>query len=309
MLKRTITGLVILAVTVGFIFLKQFSPLFFDAFALIIIFGSIFEVINAYKKGNNNPYSTLLYLSPLLGFIGILTARKLYAGVDSRIVFGSFLSLFVVAIIVLILSLTFDILGTAKNRKQQEENITDNQTFIDAFKKTKITMQILAYPVLPLMFLLLINSLSYQLGFLGLVLTFAVAMMTDTFAYLFGRMFGKRKFIPEVSPKKTIAGVIGGFVGGIIAAGLVFILFYFTNYFDILNNVSLFASISSLAVVGLLGSYITQLGDLIASSLKRKVDLKDYSNIFPGHGGFMDRVDGQMFVAVLTFIILSLTFV
>lgn len=308
MLKRTITGLIILIITAGFVLLKQFSPLFFDTFALIIIFGSIFEVIKAYKKGNNEPYSLLLYLSPVISFVGILVARKLYAGIDSRIILSSFLVLFLTAIIVLMLSLTFDILTAAKNRKQQESS-QESQPFIDAFKKTKITMQILAYPVLPLMFLILINSLSYQLGFLGLVLTFAVAMMTDTFAYLFGRMFGKRKFIPEVSPKKTIAGVIGGFVGGIIAAGLVFVIFYFTNYFDILNNVSLIASISSLAIVGLFGAYITQLGDLIASSLKRKVDLKDYSNIFPGHGGFMDRVDGQMFVAVLSFIILALTFV
>ena len=61
--------------------------------------------------------------------------------------------------------------------------------------------------------------------------------------------------------------------------------------------------------IGIFGAYITQLGDLIASALKRKVDLKDYSNIFPGHGGFMDRVDGQMFVSVLTYLILLFFFV
>ena len=74
----------------------------------------------------------------------------------------------------------------------------------------------------------------------------------------------------------------------------------------LLYNVNIYLTIFVFLIIGVVGSYINQLGDLIASSLKRKVGLKDYSNIFPGHGGFMDRVDGQMFVAVFVYLILTM---
>ena len=309
MLKRTLTGAVILLITIGFVLLKQFNNLFFDAFALIVMCCSLYETINAYKKAGKKPHTALLFLAPLFIYVGLLFSRRLYAGIDVRVIFGSIISLIIVAVIMLMAFLTLDIMLAAKSRKLSGEMPEEELVKIDAFSSSKVSMQILAYPILPLSFFLLLNNLSYQLSFLGIILTFAVAMMTDTFAYLFGRAWGKRKFIPEVSPKKTIAGVVGGFVGGVIGSALVFVFFYFTPYFDILNNVDLFSAITAVALIGILGSYITQLGDLIASSLKRKVGIKDYANIFPGHGGFMDRFDGQMFVAFLSFIVLVLFFV
>ena len=68
-------------------------------------------------------------------------------------------------------------------------------------------------------------------------------------------------------------------------------------------------SITAFAIIGFVGSYANQLGDLIASAYKRKAGIKDFSNIFPGHGGFMDRVDGMMFVSVVIYITLTLLFV
>jgi len=134
-------------------------------------------------------------------------------------------------------------------------------------------------------------------------------MLTDTIAYLIGRAFGKRKFVPEVSPKKTIAGMVGGFIGGIIGALACFFIFYYTDLFTALNVIGFTKSITTFIIVGVVGSYINQLGDLIASALKRKGGLKDYGHIFPGHGGFMDRFDGMMFVSALIYIVFMLMLV
>ena len=177
------------------------------------------------------------------------------------------------------------------------------------FDRTKNTLMVIAYPVLPLSFMYVLNHIGYQLGYVGIVLIFTVAMMTDTCAYLVGCSLGKRRFIPEVSPKKSIAGVVGGFLGGLIGVALAFVFFYFTKWFDILNTFSLTKTIVCFTVIGFIGSYANQLGDLVASAYKRKAGIKDFSNIFPGHGGFMDRVDGMMFVSVVIYIALSLFFV
>ena len=254
MLKRTLTGAVILLVTALFIFLKQFSALFFDAFVLIIAYASLFEVIGAYKKAGKKPHTITLGVVPAIVFTGFIIARRYHAGIPSKIAFGGIFAMMFVAVFMLILWLTFDILIAAENRKKQQVEEISN---VDAFERTKISMQIFAYPLIPIMFFFALNNLPYDFAYIGIILTFAVAMMTDTFAYLFGRFFGKKKFIPEISPKKTIAGVVGGFVGGIIAAALVFVFAYFSPYFEVFKQAKLSVSILSFALIGVFGSYIT----------------------------------------------------
>ena len=308
MLKRTLTGLVILLVTAGFVLLKQFNSLFFDAFALIIMYASIIEVINAYKKAGKKAHTAVLLCLPAMMFIAISIVKHIYADYFysiEKLSYATLISFIIIAVVALMVFLTIDIISAGRLRKKNQE-IDEN---FDAFAKTKISMQILAYPILPLSFFFLLNIMPYDVGYIGIILTFAVAMMTDTCAYLFGRAWGKRKFIPEVSPKKTIAGVVGGFIGGLAAASLCFLFVQFTSYFWLFKRIVDFESAKyAFLIIGLIGSYINQLGDLIASSLKRKVGIKDFSNIFPGHGGFMDRVDGQMFVAVFVYLIFTIFF-
>jgi len=304
MLKRTLTGLVILIITAGFVLLKQFNSLFFDAFVLIMMYASLIEVIKAYKKGNQQSHTAVLLCVPALMFLATCVVRRLYVDDVKMINFSAIISFLTIAILMILVCLTIDIIIAGKNRKANQE-IDEN---VDAFVKTKISMQIFAYPILPLSFFLLLNILPYDIGYVGIILTFAVAMMTDTSAYLFGRFLGKRKFIPEVSPKKTIAGVVGGLLGGIIAASICYNFAFFTPYFDMFYHYNLESAKIPFLIIGVVGSYINQLGDLIASSLKRKVGIKDYANIFPGHGGFMDRVDGQMFVAVFVYLVLTIYF-
>lgn len=298
MKKRLPTSIAILVFTLGFVLLKQFSPLFFDAFAFIMMMGSIIEIIRIHKKQNKQIDVPVLVLVP----VALMVIFNLASGKLSIIL------CLIYAMISVLYLLTFEIISYGKHRIDNETKEPD-EINAHLFDRTKNTMMVLGYPILPLSFMFIINHLSYQIGYMGLVLVFAVAMMTDSLAYVFGSLFGKKRFIPEVSPKKSIAGVLGGFFGGILGASLVFVFFYFTKWFDVLNTTSFCLSIPAFAIIGVIGSYANQLGDLVASAYKRKAGIKDFSNIFPGHGGFMDRVDGMMFVSVVVYIVLALMLV
>lgn len=140
---------------------------------------------------------------------------------------------------------------------------------------------------------------------IGLAFVFAVSTFTDTFAYFVGGLFGKHKLCEQISPKKTVEGAIGGLVGGLVGSFVVFVLFDWTKIFGAqfgLTFSGLGLSVASIAVVyvviGLFGSLMTQIGDLLASLIKRHCNVKDYSRILGEHGGIMDRFDGIMLNSV-----------
>ena len=123
--------------------------------------------------------------------------------------------------------------------------------------------------------------------------TFLGAWGTDAFAYFTGILFGKggkHKLIPDVSPKKTIEGAIGGIVLGVATMVLFGVVCnHFTPY-D--SNILMFA------LGGLLVSVVSQIGDLFMSYVKRYYGIKDFGNLFPGHGGVLDRFDSVFAVAI-----------
>ena len=179
----------------------------------------------------------------------------------------------------------------------------------------------MVYPTLLLSFLYLINHIQelrlsnlaitayagVDLALMVLVMTFLATIAADTFAYFVGSRIGGPKLAPLISPKKTISGAIGGLFGSIIVAGVVFILFNSIATF----NVSFFQAeitIWHFLIYGLFASVVSQAGDLFASYVKRRARAKDFSTIFPGHGGFMDRLDGISFNAMFTFIFVMLFF-
>ncbi len=119
-----------------------------------------------------------------------------------------------------------------------------------------------------------------------------ITTITDTFALFTGSLIGEHKLCPKISPKKTIEGLVGGvFMGTFVATA-----FYFTV---IRSNISLVL----LIVLTMCLSLVGQLGDLVFSSIKRYYDVKDFSEIIPGHGGILDRFDSLIFVT-LAFILL-----
>lgn len=123
------------------------------------------------------------------------------------------------------------------------------------------------------------------------ILAFVAAWVTDTFAYFTGFLFGKHKLIPKISPKKTVEGAVGG---------VVFCMIAFVIYGIIVEKAAgVQMNLIVLAVVGFFMSVVSMVGDLIASSVKRTYGIKDYSNLFPGHGGVLDRFDSIMILAPL----------
>lgn len=128
-------------------------------------------------------------------------------------------------------------------------------------------------------------------------LVFISSWLCDTTAYYVGKYFGKNKLNPRVSPKKTIEGSIGGLFGSTIACFL---------YGLYLNNIGIHIGIYHFIIIGVLCGVFCQFGDLVASSIKRFVGIKDYSNLIPGHGGILDRFDSILFSAVVVYCYLNL---
>ena len=298
MLKRTITGFFILLVTAGFIALREVSPYFFDAFALAIIIGSIVEIALACKFSNKKVNKILLIVYPIL-----LTCIYIFVKDNSTIVI-----LQVAAILLMfMLLMTKELIKNAIVRKKGETIEDPNELNKSLLNETKNTLEIMVYPTTLLAFLIGINHKGLDIGYVGIILTFAVSMFTDVFAYLFGSMIRGPKLAPEISPKKSISGMIFGVLGGVIAAGLGYLFFVYLGWFgNIFAGLENWVIIVVFVAIGFIGSFLTQFGDLVASSYKRKVGIKDFGSIFPGHGGFMDRVDGLMFVGSFIYCIFSL---
>ena len=120
---------------------------------------------------------------------------------------------------------------------------------------------------------------------------------TDTFAYEVGRRFGKHK-LTAVSPKKSIEGSIGGTIGSIVIA-LVYT-------YIVQKYVDLGLSYLLVGIAGMVLSILSQIGDLAASSIKREMEVNDYGNLLPGHGGMLDRIDSLMFIAPFAYFLLVL---
>ena len=111
---------------------------------------------------------------------------------------------------------------------------------------------------------------------------FLVCICSDVGGYIFGKIF-KGKKLTKISPNKTVSGSIGSFILSLILVP--FFYFFFDNFSDIFN----------LVFISIIVSLSCQLGDLFISYLKRRAKVKDTSNILPGHGGFLDRIDGMLF--------------
>jgi len=222
----------------------------------------------------NNKYLTLLVIS-IISILAMFEAKKLFFIKEDFIFY--FLS--VLAVLTIFVNPFFigvlGVLAVAGHIAFYQKDIKD--------------VSLAIYPFLPLAIL----SALYLKGGIGIIgFLIVVVALTDSFAYLIGKSFGK-KFISigfsSTSPNKTWEGVIGGVLVGSIVGSIVGLYF-----FDFLNSlvISFFISIFSV------------LGDLFESYLKRLAGVKDSGNILPGHGGVLDRIDGYLFAGPLLYAIL-----
>lgn len=133
------------------------------------------------------------------------------------------------------------------------------------------------------------NDISY------IIYLLLITTLTDTFALFTGRLIGRHKMAPMISPKKTYEGLIGGLMIGVVAS----VVFY---HVAINSSLSLWVLIPITIVLAILG----QLGDLVFSFIKRYYGVKDFSNLIPGHGGILDRIDSIIFVILGSILFLGI---
>lgn len=137
-----------------------------------------------------------------------------------------------------------------------------------------------------------------SLGIYSVWLIFISAWATDTGAYLTGKAIGKHKLAPELSPKKTVEGAVGGVVFATVT-GICYALIV-RRYFRAVDMHIILIS----TVMVFFGSIVSQLGDLAASSVKRRTNIKDFGYVIPGHGGVLDRFDSVLFTAPAVYCVL-----
>lgn len=155
---------------------------------------------------------------------------------------------------------------------------------LNVFNK-KIDLKDITFTLLGILYVpFLLFHVSYLDGTNYIWLVFIISFGTDTFAYIAGNLFGKNKLCPTISPKKTIEGSIGGILGSLIL----------TIVFAVVLKID---PLWKLIVLSILASVISQLGDLVASKIKRTASIKDYGFIMPGHGGVLDRFDSIILTA------------
>jgi len=124
--------------------------------------------------------------------------------------------------------------------------------------------------------------------------------VSDVFAYFTGSLIGKHKIVPHISPKKTLEGCIGGAIG---SAGIMVLFFWLFMVRILSQQFSLPVLLLLAALSGLVLSVVSQLGDWMASAIKRWAGIKDFGKILPGHGGLLDRFDSAFFTLPVAFAI------
>lgn len=262
MLKRTITAIGIGLVLVPLLLFGQdsfFMPLIFAAVAVI----AEFEMLRCMELQKNNYISSVLYLSAAAA---PFAARYL----EGEMFLGG-----VFAAVGLILLVVLTVFTFSHGTVSLEQACGAGTVGI--------------YIILAFTSIIVLSGRSA--GHYMCLLIFVGAWSTDVFAYLCGRLFGKHKLIPQISPKKTIEGSIGGMV--FCALSFVIYALVLERFADVEPDYLVFI------IGGIFTSAVAQAGDLIMSAIKRSKKLKDFGKLLPGHGGMLDRFDSVMAVSLM----------
>lgn len=256
MIKRLLTALLLIAFGVGVFLLRSILPISFEIVACLVMLIAVHEMATAMKEHVRLSQRILLYLTA----VATLPVSHFFG------LAGLFVTVFL-SMMVQLVTLLFD---------------------------REITLTGVGLYALMLFYPILLISLYYQLHIqpqnseFMMIGAISLACMSDAFAYFVGSLIKGPKLCPSISPKKTISGAIGGIFGAV--AGI-----FATYGVLILIGVPVTFSVSAIAIAGIIGGIFTELGDLVESALKRRVGVKDFGNLLPGHGGVMDRLDSILF--------------
>lgn len=308
MKKRIITGAFIACALALFFVSRMLTPYIFDILIGFMACGACIEMARVIEKTRKHPNLETIAIFPAILFL------VLYFGMESSYSFW-WLLLYIVAV-ALSLCVVSSIVSLVfyKNTKQEMQKYgLENKGLLSyVFQKACASFQVMMYPGFMFGLLFILNHLPY-LGikivhadalydWFLLVLVFAITTTTDTMAMFTGMLLKGPKLCPKISPKKTISGAVGGLIGGILSSVITYICFNTSATFHQFVS-SIHFSIWVAVLVGIVGSIFCQVGDILASFVKRRAGVKDYGTLFPGHGGVMDRVDGLVFTTIIVFLV------
>lgn len=293
MKQRTITGVVLVAIFLPLLIVSELFSLFQILMMALVLVAS-YEMIKLYETEKAFPgvskfiivlCSELIYLSALAEW------SPSYLAAEGLNLFNINIGFLPMLLIVLLIFFSFLVM-------------------YDDFNAADVGKALTIVTYVGLGFAALTN-LRY-IGLRFIVYLFLITTATDVFAYLFGMKFGKHKMSPKISPKKSWEGAIAGTVMATIL-GSVFAFFYgslFGNVFgpevfptlfhQLLPMEKISIPFQVIIIIGISAfvSMSGQIGDLVASKLKRSYQIKDFGRIFPGHGGVLDRLDSALFGAL-----------
>ena len=249
LMTRIFTALLGIPVVLACVY---FGGIFFFAFMFIVSFFCTWEYLSIMAK--YNPHKILTLVLSALFFVSM-----------------AYLNSFVGVFVILFALFAVEVFG--KNTE---------------FCVQRIAVSFLGAVLFPFTLIYMCYLREFEnTGMHLLFFIFIVVWVLDTAAYAFGRLFGKHKLAPAISPKKTVEGAVAGVVFGIITAivcKLTFIPDTLLGFKEIL-------------ILGFIISVVAQFSDLAESLIKRDANVKDSGDFIPGHGGFLDRFDSYIFVA------------
>lgn len=169
-----------------------------------------------------------------------------------------------------------------------------------SFKEVAVLYSMVVLIPCALQTLVTLRSLSVHHGMFYVLIAVLAAWVADVGAFFAGTFFGKHKLCPEISPKKTVEGAIGGLVVNVafvMLCGLFFSQVFYGGEKQV-NYLSLF-------LIGFFGTFVSMLGDLSFSLIKRSCHIKDFGQVIPGHGGILDRFDSVIFTAPFVYLLVE----
>lgn len=296
MKKRIITALIMLVILLPLLLVKELFPLFQVVITGLCIIAT-FEMIHMCekKKRISIPVKIIIVVSTLLIYLGIVGEdpacdRSLVSMLLDKIDY----KLSLITTLTMSCALIFAC-----------------QIFIKDFDASDVGYALMIVLYVALGFssitILLFNGMRF------IVYLVMICFGTDIFAYVFGMNFGKHKMCPTISPKKSWEGAIGGTIMGTLCGSL-FAIFYesfghffvangepikfFTGVFDV-ESLPKYVGGIILIILSFTISIFSQIGDLVCSKFKRTYEIKDFSQVFPGHGGVLDRFDSVLFAGII----------
>lgn len=270
MKQRVITGAIFTVVVLALVVPAYFYPVTVLLFTAIVTCFAIYELVKAVKLKAKDISPVMTFLGGILSFLPVVTYLSGGSAAEGFTLY---------ALTTLIYCFVTSMLPPIAKE--------DPEAIHSGLAQSLIIIYV-SFPIASANTMALLIPNGWYYFMIGLF----APWISDVFAYFTGVCFGKHKIVPHISPKKTWEGCIGGAVF-CSALTAVFFAFVMSSIIDVTIPFAAFVALA--ALFGFVLSVVSQLGDWIASSIKRLVGIKDYGKLMPGHGGVMDRFDSAFF--------------